>query len=74
MRTLQKVGLEDRLQYQEHCHLHDSILDRWNAQGPLFPIGFWNINPTHCLWPVAFGSEFRLDLLKELLDSCPGAN
>jgi hypothetical protein len=51
-----QVGLEDRLQDQHRRHLHDTILDRWNAQRSCLAIRLWDMHPPHgCrLIPPAF--------------------
>jgi site-specific DNA recombinase len=73
-----QVGLADRLQDHEHCHLHHPILDRRDAQRPLFAVRLGDEYPPHGLRTIRLLAEFfrqfvhpafpavRLDVIERL--------
>src|SRR6266404_827851 len=66
IRTVQEVGLKDRLQYEQHRHLDDPVLDRGNAQRsqPVIRLGY--VHPLHRLRLVSLGAQFLLQFLEKL--------
>src|SRR5882672_4943313 len=62
-----KIGFKDRLQDQEHRHLHDSIFDRWDAQWPHLAIGLGDVHPFDRRRPVALGAKFPPDFCQQVL-------
>src|SRR5207253_2209149 len=62
-RTVQKVRLEVRLQYQQRRHLHDPVFDRGNAQWSLPAIRLGNVHTLDRLRPIVLGAKFSLQSL-----------
>ena len=73
-----QIGLEDRLEDQHRRHLHNTILDRRDAQRALLAVRFGDVNPSHRPGMIGSISEFldhfveppvqaiRLDVLETL--------
>src|SRR5689334_1362922 len=47
-----ELSLEDRLNHQLHCRLHDAIFDRKNSQGAHFAVPFGNLDALDRFRPV----------------------
>lgn len=63
VRAVDEVRLEDRLQHQQHRHLHNPILDGRNAQWSLPAIRLGNVNAFHQLRPIAASTKRFVQLL-----------
>jgi hypothetical protein len=62
-----QVGLENGLQDHQHRHLHDTILDRWNAQRSLLAVRFGNVDPPDRLRTIRLLAELIRQLIQPLL-------
>ena len=69
IRRVEKVGLEDRFQYQQHGHLHHAIANRGNPQRTLFAIGLGYVHSLHRLRPIGFGPQLLLNFIQEASDT-----
>jgi hypothetical protein len=65
VRAVDEIRLEDRLQNQQHGHLHDPILDGWNAQWSLPSIRLGNVDTFDRLRPIAASAKFFVQLLEK---------
>ena len=61
--TVQKISLKDRLNHQQHCHLHNTIPYAGDAQRPLLAVGFGNIDASHRFGPVGAAPKRLIDLI-----------
>ena len=64
-----QVGLEDRLQDQQHGGLHHAVADRGNPQRPPLPVRFRQINPPDRLRLVPFRSQFLRQFAQPAFDA-----
>ena len=65
MRAVQKVSLKDRLDHQQHSHLHHPVLYARNPQGPQLAIGLRNVHTPHRQRTIGFGLELFLDFIEK---------
>jgi hypothetical protein len=57
--TVEKVRLEDRLQNQQHGHLHDAIANRGNSQRSQSPVRFGDVHTLDRLRTVSLGAQLH---------------
>src|SRR5512139_2921965 len=69
IRTRPETRLEQRFDDDAYRGLCRAILDPWDAQRSLPPIGLGNEHAPDRLWPVALFEQFHLKLTEELLHS-----
>ncbi len=65
IRTILKVHLKDRFQYQKHRRLHHSVTDCRYAEGPQLPICFGNIRPANRQGAIGFATKLFLYFLQK---------
>jgi site-specific DNA recombinase len=68
IRALQEIRLKDRLQEQQHRHLHHPVLHRRDAQRSLFAVGLGNVHTLHRLGSIGLVLKRSLDRLQKALD------
>ena len=62
-----KVGLIDGTKHFSDRALDDLILQGRHSKWPFSAIGFWNVNTSHRLWPVATRVDSFAEIVKILL-------
>ena len=61
--VLMEIGLEDRQKNDDHGCLHYAVFDCGAAQGPQFPVGLGDVNPTHRTGCVGFALQLLLEVV-----------
>jgi hypothetical protein len=60
VRARPEARLEHRFDNDAYRGLSHAILDSWDAQRSLPPIGLGNVHTPNRLWPIALFEQFRL--------------
>ena len=64
--VLTEISLVAQRQYLRCCLLYHSVYDGGDAQRPLFPVGLWDVDPSHRLRLVLLCPDLCLDLVSML--------